>query len=680
MCLKDLLAPYPQCCRLPKRIGLFFVVLPVYLLMLVALILSALISAAVYPVYLIFYFLWYGILKCGICKCGRSIRDKIPKEKRTFTISNGIKDSKSAVVIGAGVAGLQAVRALTRVGVKVMCFERHSDIGGVWFDNYVDAGLQTAVSNYQFPEYSYREFCRVTGLPYKPGVFIHMRRVQAYIAGYMKKFDLERFITFRAEVTKTVQQSDGTWEVSYKQIRRSEESSAGGQEIITVKCDLLVSATGMYRTKNIPKFPGQDKFKGRIIHSDDCRQIDQLSNRHVVVIGSGKSSVDCSVIAKRVSKGPVRVIARSWQWPVPRFIAGILPFTFAAYTRFAKWTLPTNWYTTEPNWFMGVWVRKLYYKIVELVMIYQMELYGPRLPENPWYRTIFLGGQILTAEFQDGIHDREILCHKGNIEYLEKAVRIIETGETFPADVVVLGTGFKRDYSFYTGKVLASLKARDHDGLWCYRHILPTTITNFAAIGSELSTFCNIVSHFLQSEWLAACISGKAYIPSDQEMMLDIKKCQDWKRSFMLPTAYTSCQVQLHLVDYHDQLVADIGYKTWRKSNWFMEFVWPQHGDDFTGVHGAVDDKMDQTFNLAATITRNQSRFGDFNDYQRHADIESGFGTTPVYLDKSKAGNHANLGQTKSDAVTLTVLRLGDETVPDSSCDEQGNKPQLDLI
>ena len=46
-------------------------------------------------------------------------------------------------VIGAGSSGLAAVKALRELGVAIECFERGSDVGGVWrYEN--DNGLCSA--------------------------------------------------------------------------------------------------------------------------------------------------------------------------------------------------------------------------------------------------------------------------------------------------------------------------------------------------------------------------------------------------------------------------------------------------------------------------------------------------------------------------------------------------------
>jgi cation diffusion facilitator CzcD-associated flavoprotein CzcO len=53
----------------------------------------------------------------------------------------------------------------------------------------------------------------------------------------------------------------------------------------------------MYSLPNIPKFPDQEKFKGEIMHAEGFTDGEQAKGKKVVVVGGGKSAVDCAVVA-----------------------------------------------------------------------------------------------------------------------------------------------------------------------------------------------------------------------------------------------------------------------------------------------------------------------------------------------------------------------------------------------
>jgi dimethylaniline monooxygenase (N-oxide forming) len=52
----------------------------------------------------------------------------------------------TAIVVGAGVAGLQTARALLKHGFSVTVLEQSGEVGGVWSRNYAHFGLQGNVS------------------------------------------------------------------------------------------------------------------------------------------------------------------------------------------------------------------------------------------------------------------------------------------------------------------------------------------------------------------------------------------------------------------------------------------------------------------------------------------------------------------------------------------------------
>lgn len=47
-----------------------------------------------------------------------------------------MEDVQRVLVIGAGVAGLQAARALLKAGFKVVVIDEQEDVGGCWLRNY----------------------------------------------------------------------------------------------------------------------------------------------------------------------------------------------------------------------------------------------------------------------------------------------------------------------------------------------------------------------------------------------------------------------------------------------------------------------------------------------------------------------------------------------------------------
>lgn len=66
------------------------------------------------------------------------------------------------------------------------------------------------------------------------------------------------------------------------------------QEEKTIWADAFVYAVGRLNNYKIPSIPGQDKFKGRQIHTANWPVDLDVKNKRVVVIGNGASAVQCT--------------------------------------------------------------------------------------------------------------------------------------------------------------------------------------------------------------------------------------------------------------------------------------------------------------------------------------------------------------------------------------------------
>ena len=60
---------------------------------------------------------------------------------------------KTVAIIGAGVSGLAAARALMKQGFICTIFDRQERLGGVWADGYAGFGVQVQKDLYEFPDF-----------------------------------------------------------------------------------------------------------------------------------------------------------------------------------------------------------------------------------------------------------------------------------------------------------------------------------------------------------------------------------------------------------------------------------------------------------------------------------------------------------------------------------------------
>jgi cation diffusion facilitator CzcD-associated flavoprotein CzcO len=173
------------------------------------------------------------------------------------------------VVIGAGQAGLSTARSLARQGFEpetgFVVLDADAAPGGAWQHRWPSLTVGTTHRVHDLP-----------GLPFEPDAD-NLRAadaVPAYFAQYERRFGLPVHRPVRViSVSRTdddrflVQTDSGDW---------------------TARA--VVNATGTWTRPFVPRYPGQELFRGRQLHTVDYRSAEELAGRHVVVVGGGASA------------------------------------------------------------------------------------------------------------------------------------------------------------------------------------------------------------------------------------------------------------------------------------------------------------------------------------------------------------------------------------------------------
>ncbi|RDD90860.1 NAD(P)-binding domain-containing protein [Streptomyces parvulus] len=172
------------------------------------------------------------------------------------------------VVIGAGQAGLAAAHHLRRTGFEperdFVVLDHAPGPGGAW--------------QFRWPSLTYG---KVHGMHSLPGMELtgadparpSAEVVSAYFADYERTFDLR---VRRPVDVRAVREGPGG--------RLLVESSAG-----TWSTRALINATGTWDRPFWPRYPGQETFRGRQLHTAQYAGPEGFAGQRVVVVGGGAS-------------------------------------------------------------------------------------------------------------------------------------------------------------------------------------------------------------------------------------------------------------------------------------------------------------------------------------------------------------------------------------------------------
>ncbi|MFF2323078.1 NAD(P)/FAD-dependent oxidoreductase [Agrobacterium sp. NPDC058088] len=195
------------------------------------------------------------------------------KEKReTEAAELGYSEQPYVVIIGGGQGGIALGARLRQLGVPTIIIEKNERPGDSWRKRYKSLCLHDPVWYDHLP---YIPF------PENWPVFTPKDKVGDWLEMYTKVMELNYWGSTTCKSAR-YDEATGEWTVIVDR---------AGKEVV-LRPKQLVLATGMSGKANVPKFPGQDVFKGEQQHSSQHPGPDAYAGKKVVVIGSNNSAHD----------------------------------------------------------------------------------------------------------------------------------------------------------------------------------------------------------------------------------------------------------------------------------------------------------------------------------------------------------------------------------------------------
>jgi Flavin-binding monooxygenase-like len=397
-----------------------------------------------------------------------------------------VGESPSVCVIGAGVSGLTACKALSDFDVPHTCFEASDEVGGNWYfqnPNGVSSAYRSLHIDISKPSISFRDFPMPDRYPDYP----HHSHIFEWLRDYADAFGLRDRIRFNTRVERAERAAGGGWQVTLDD---------GGQESF----DALLVCNGHHWDPRYPDFPGT--FEGPQIHSHDYLDPStplDLYGKRVLVVGIGNSAVDIvSELGRKTVSDTVFLSTRSGAYVVPKYIFG----------KPADQVVKTN-----PRLPGGLQRRAS--RLLPRIFSGRMEDFGLPTPNHN-----FLDAHpTVSSELLGRLGSGDAVAKGDVAELLVDSVRFSD-GTVERIDAIIYATGYKVSFPFFDREFLAA----PDNVLPLYKRMLKPGLDDLAFIGLGQPIPTIFPFSELQSKLAARWLSGDWAPPPRGEMEAEIRR------------------------------------------------------------------------------------------------------------------------------------------------------------
>lgn len=383
-------------------------------------------------------------------------RDKRPERAAAWLVT----------VIGSGFSGILAGIQLERLGIPFRIIERQSGIGGTWeLNDYPEARVDITTFLYQY------KF--VKNYPWKSH-FATRDELKDYIETVVDEFGI------RDRIETDTRLTSARWNDQTQRWTLWIERADGGVE--TFDSNIVISASGLFSTPNLPDIPGIADFAGAMFHTTAWDHDVTLTGKRVALIGTGSTGSQLMPeLARRAQR--LEVFQRTPNWVTPvrgyhdavspekRWLLDTVPYysNWYCYSHHVAQMQSQNLHEIDPDWVAGGGhISEKNDKLRNGLTRYIRRKTGSRedlfAKLVPWYAPMARRLVVDNGWYDALLRSNVELVTIGIDRFVPEGI-MTSDGALHEFDLVVLGAGFKvSQYLWpvdYTGRAGATL-----GGLW----------------------------------------------------------------------------------------------------------------------------------------------------------------------------------------------------------------------
>ncbi len=427
---------------------------------------------------------------------------------------------KTAIVIGAGSAGLIAAKELKEKGFEVKILEGSAHIGGIWsalpWKSYTLTSSKWVTEFGCFP------------MPDAYPDFVTNEHMLEYLNSFADAFGLKALIDYDVRVAAIDQDEGGRFRVL---------TDRG----VYADADFVVVSTGLHGKPFIPEFTGLAQFKGEVWHSSKYERPDPFSGKRVLCVGMGESGL--GLVAELASVAEKLVVSSTGVALAPRVIKGSQnPFDQMQFWPLGRYMIGyQELLTSGLSWFYRR-IPRFLKKINITTHLKFYSYYGVKFDEfEKWFPKALIPHHFhvkFWAKPRTGTSSGNLTrtdAPPDDVFYLIKTGKIIPKGQiaAFEDDRVSFTDGSSEQIDtvvFNTGFVPGCSSLRFPGG-WGYRHLdlfkgcIHPKVPNLAFVGMVRPTIGSIPAMAeMHARVVAAFFSGSVPLPPEPERLAIIAR------------------------------------------------------------------------------------------------------------------------------------------------------------
>lgn len=435
------------------------------------------------------------------------------------------------LIVGAGISGIGAGYFLQTMSPdrSFTILEGREDLGGTW-DLFRYPGIRSD-SDMHTLGYSFKPWTEPKTIADGPSILKYLRETAA-------EYNIDERIKYQHLVTRAEWESEtATWTVDVQ---------AGPDKTPTqFTCNFLFMCSGYYSYKSgyKPDFAGAGDFQGQIVHPQEWPEDLDVTNKKVVVIGSGATAVTIvPAIADQVES--VTMLQRSPTYMVSRPSVDKFSEKLRKYLPEATaYGLIRKLNSARGEFFYNQ-TRKKPEKVREqLLGLARKDLGEEEVAKhftptyNPWDQRLCL---MPDGDFFNSIKGDKASVVTDQITHFDATGIQLESGDHLDADIIVTATGLQLvtvgDMDF-----IVDGNQVDFSKSWTYRGVGYSDVPNMASsfgyinaswtLRSDLTCefVCRILNHMRDT---STTICTPRLRPADQNMP-ELPWIQDFESGYM---------------------------------------------------------------------------------------------------------------------------------------------------